>query len=104
MLNPPIFITLTDSKTGDLVDFTISRIHTIEGPVTETSPPRRFTRIKTWMDHGILTPQGIQVGWNELHVRESKDEIHAFIREAVLEFQKMLMDNSNPDKFLYDQE
>lgn len=100
LLNPPLYVTLTTSEKGERCHIAVHRIHIMEGPITDTENLRRYTVVKTWMDHGILTPQGLQTAWNEIHVKETPEEIQLLIQEAVGKYLQFAKEKIEEDRWL----
>lgn len=93
MNHPPLFIALTNSETGETEDVLISRIHKIR-EFTDTQNLRSGTIITTFMDFGMMTPQGATFGFLEMAVREKKPTIYKKIKKVIKQYQKMMLNNS----------
>lgn len=89
MLNPPLYIELTHSDSGETEAILLSRIHTMRD-FTDTEKFQSGTIIRTWNELGILTPQGIGMAFNEVKVREKKKEIFAKMKKVMQDCQRMM--------------
>jgi len=94
MLNPPLFIELTNSESGETEAIQMSRIHTLY-EFADPQNLRTGTVIRTYLDMGILTPQGIQIGYVDLKVREKKATIYNKIKKLMQSYHKVAMRATN---------
>jgi hypothetical protein len=79
MNNPPLYVELTNSETGEQEGILLGRLHSLR-EFTDTQNLRSGTIIRTWNELGALSPQGIIVSYCEMQVREKKAEIYKKIQ------------------------
>ena len=89
MNNPPLYVELTNSETGEQESILLGRLHSLR-EFTDTQNLRSGTIIRTWNELGALSPQGIIVSYCEMQVREKKAEIYKKIKQVMLNYQKMM--------------
>lgn len=89
MLNPPLYVELTNSDTGEVECIQLSRLHTIRD-FTDTQNFKSGTIIRTWCEIGVLTPQGIQMSFSEMRVKEKKKEIFTKMKKVMQDYQRMM--------------
>lgn len=85
MLNPPLYIEVTEAGSGDSISIMLSRIHQIFKPNDSS-----LTMIRTFLEYGVLTPQGISMGYQDLRCRESRAEIEKKMKQALYDFRDMM--------------